>query len=246
MQIEEYIKVPYTTVPRMQKYEGPLLANKPSASHLTEKKHQLELQGENIWFQSDAAYHHKLIGKTCVALGLDRETEITKLGLKIQEDIVIMYRGRLEAAFVAFPSGWFPGDKQSKTLAELHEFVADNADLKRMSNKITQLMCSPVNWHRGVWTLTTLNSLSALPEIPRPEAKSIDTLWFRYEHQITFPIEPGISSGFLIDVQLIPFNTLGRDIQILIFDSINSMTPELLTYKDLHSIKEILTTHFKN
>lgn len=241
MQIEEYIKVPYTTVPRMQPYEGALLVSNPSASHLTEKKHQLELQGENIWFQSDNAWHHKLVGKASVALGLERETEITKLGLKIQPDIVIIYRGKLEAAFVAFPSGWRAGDKQGKTLEEIHEPVADGTDLRRMSNRITELMCSDRRWHRGVWTLTTLNSLSAYPDYMKPVANSVDDLYFRAEHQITFPIEIGISSGFLIDVHLTKFTDLSYNIQTLITQSINSMTDAVLTYKDLHRIKQILS-----
>lgn len=243
MQIEEYINIPYNTIPRMKPYEGSLIISNPSTSHLTEKKHQLDLHGERIWFQSDLAYHHKLVGKTSLALGLERETEITKLGLKIQEDIVIVYRGRLEAAFVAFPSGWLPGDKQGKTLQELHEPVADGYDLRRMSNKITELMCGPICWHRGVWTLTTANSLSALPYSYVSNANTVNDLWFRYEHQITFPIEEKISSGFLIDVQLIAFTTLPKNIQKQISESINSMSAAILSYKNLHNIKKILNEY---
>lgn len=247
MNIIDIIKVPYTTSPRMEKYEGDLLIRHTEDSlsesekyRLVEKKKELHFQGENIWFQSDLAYHHKLVGKTCSVLGLERETEITKLGLKIQEDIVIIHRGRLEAAFVAFPSGWKPGDKQGYTLEDLHEPVADNENLKRMSKKLTELMCSKLNFHRSVWTLTTSRFLSAYPDYEKPEPTSLDKLWLRTEHQKTFPIEEGVTSGFLINVNLTPYWFLPDKIKDKIKASINTMSENVLTYKNLHKIKELI------
>lgn len=243
MQFEDYIKIPYTTIPRMYPYTGSLLNSSPSSIYLSEKRKEFILHNENIWFQSDLAYHHKLVRKACMVLGIDIEREITSLGLKIQEDIVIVHRGRLEAAFVAFPSGWKAGDKQGRTLQELHEPVADGNELRRMSNKITELMCGKNFYHRGVWTLTTSNKLSAYPDYVKPQVTDVNNLWFRFEHQITFPIEEGLSSGFLIDVQVFPFNTLSQNIKERIIASINSMSDALLSYKDLHNIKYILQEH---
>lgn len=240
MRIVDYIKVPYTTIPRMEKYEGPLLQFNPSKEHLMEKQKELQFQGENIWFQSDIAYHHKLISKACEVLGLERETEITKLGLKIQEDIAIVHRGRLEAAFVAFPSGWKPGDKQGLTLEELHRPVADGDILRKYSNRLSDMMCKDICYHRGVWTLTTSKYLSAYPDYVAPEALSLNDLWFRSEHQITFPIVKGLTSGFLIDVHLTPFLFLPNDLQERIKESINSMTDSVLVYKRLDTIKKLL------
>ena len=249
MRLDDIIRVPYTTSPRMEKYEGDLLSRHEGDSlteleryRLIEKKKELKFQGENIWFQSDLAYHHKLVGKACEVLGTERETEITKLGLKIQEDIVIMHRGKLEAAFVAFPSGWKPGDKQGYTLEELHTPVADGDDLRRMSNKLTELMCSKYNFHRSVWTLTTSRYLSAYPEYKQPEPTSLDKLWLRIEHQKTFCIEEGVTSGFLIYVYMIPYWFLFDQIKDKIKQSINSMSESVLAYKNLQKIKELLFT----
>lgn len=240
MRILDYIKVPYTTIPRMEKYEGPLLHSNPSKEYLREKQKELYFQGENIWFQSDLAYHHRLVSRACNVLGLERETEITKLGLKIQEDIVIVHRGRLEAAFVAFPSGWKPGDKQSLTLEELHRPVADGEVLRKHSGRLADLMCKDICYHRGVWTLTTSKYLSAYPDYVPSEAECEDDLWFRSEHQISFPIEQGITSGFLIDVYLTPFWILPANIKQKIKCSINSMSESVLSYKRLNKIKELL------
>lgn len=240
MRIEEYIKIPYTTVPQMQRFEGELLSAPPLEKHLREKQKELSFLGQKLWFQSDIAYHHKLIGKACLALGLEKEVEVTKLGLKIQEDIVIVHRGKLEAAFVAFPSGWKPGEQQGKTLKELHQPVADGNDLRRMSDRITQLMCSNVRFHRGVWTLTSSELLSAYPDYTLPEVSDVNDLWLRTEHQKSFCIEEGLTSGFLIDVHLTPFWLLSENIKENIKKSINSMTDSVLVYKRLSRIKELL------
>ena len=247
MTLDDIIRVPYTTVPRMEMYEGRLLSryekdylSELERSRLIEKKKELYYQGENIWFQSDLAYHHKLVRKACDILEVEHECEIVKLGLKIQEDIVIVHRGRLEAAFVAFPSGWKPGDKQGYTLEQLHEPVADGDDLRRTSNKITELMCSKRRFHRYIWTLTTSRFLSAYPDYEKPEPTSLDKLWLRTEHQKTFPIEEGVTSGFLIDVNLTPYWFLPVSLQDKIKESINSMSDAVLAYKNLQKIKDML------
>ena len=231
----------------MEKYEGDLLSrhekdhlSEPERYRLIEKRKELMFQGENIWFQSDLAYHHKLVGKACEVLGIERETEIIKLGLKIQEDIVIVHRGKLEAAFVAFPSGWKPGDKQGHSLEELHQPVADGDSLRRMSNKLTELMCSKYNFHRSVWTLTTSRYLSAYPEYKQPEPTSLHKLWLRIEHQKTFCIQEGVTSGFLINVYLTPYWFLTDLIKKKIKTSINTMTDSVLAYKNLTNIKQLI------
>lgn len=240
MNFEDIVRVPYNTVPHMEKYEGPLLFNPPYRHHILEKHKELLFQGENIWFQSDLAYKHRLVYRACQVLGIEPVYDITNLGLKIQEDLVIVHRGRLEAAFVAFPSGWRPSDKQSNTLEELHEAVADGDVLRRASNKITQLMCGKYQYHRWVWTLTPWNHLSAHPDYVCPEANSLDEIWLRTEHQKTFVIEEGLTSGFLIDVHLTPYWILNDGIRNKIKESINSMSAEVLIYKKLEKIKQLI------
>ena len=68
--------------------------------------------------------------------------DIKQLGLAIEDDVVIMHRGKLEACFVAFPSSWNAGEKVGKSLTELHEPIADNEALLRASDGIMRAMCS--------------------------------------------------------------------------------------------------------
>ena len=42
-----------------------------------------------------------------------------------------MHNGKLEVCFVAFPSRWNAGDNRIKSLAELHEPIADNEAIVR-------------------------------------------------------------------------------------------------------------------
>ena len=76
---------------------------------------------------------------------------IKDLGLAIEDDVVIMHRGKLEACFVAFPSSWNAGEKVGKTLNELHEPIADNETLLRASEGIMRAMSSGQSFHRYTW-----------------------------------------------------------------------------------------------
>jgi hypothetical protein len=250
MNFDNIVKVPYTTLPRMQKYEGELLHNPPSEFHLKEKRFQAmwESSGKILYpnfglsFASDLARHKKLIKRASVILGFESIYHIVTLGSKIQEDLVIVDNGRIEAAYVSFPSGWNPADAQGKSLEQLHAPVADGDVLRKMSNKLTQLMCGDHCYHRWVWSLTTQKHLSNHPLWIRPKAISLDNLYFRTEHQITFPIVKGYTSGFLINVDVIPFLSLPENQKETIRRSINSMSESILEYKKLSDIKRIINS----
>lgn len=247
---EQIIKIPYTTEPYMERYEGELFNRDPSDFHLKEKMKELLWEDTfktmypnyGLFFASDTARYHRLIKKTSEIFGLPKTYHMVELGMMIQEDLVILYNGKVEAAFVAFPSGWNPGSSQGKTLEQIHNPVADGDVLRKMSNKLTQLMCGDYCYHRWVWTLTERKHLSHHPIYlqNRTEPNSIENLWFRTEHQITFPIMKGISSGFLIDVNVTPFTFLSDIQQGIIRESINSMSDNVLKYKRLEEIKDII------
>jgi hypothetical protein len=252
MNFDNIVKVPYTTLPHMQKYEGELLRKPPSEFHLKEKRFQAlwESSGKVLYpnfglsFASDLARHKKLIKHASVILGFEPIYHIVTLGSKMQEDIVIVDNGRIEAAYVSFPSGWNPADAQGKTLEQLHAPVADGDVLRKMSNKLAQLMCGDYCYHRWVWTLTTHKHLSNHPMWLRPEPTiNLNNLYFRTEHQITFPIVKGYTSGFLINVDVIPFLSLTENQRELIRESINSMSDNVLKYKHLEDIKLLINAN---
>jgi len=244
---EKIIKNPYSTNPHMEKYEGPIIVQ-PAMNFFTEEKEtEYSVLGNLIHFESDIAVENELVKKTIKKLNLsDEYNTIVSLGLNIQEDVIILHKGKIEAAFVAFPSGWSLENKQGKTLEEIHEPVADGEILRQMSNKLTQLLCGKYNYHRYVWTLAPIGMLSMHPEYHYndPEfsepPETLDDLWFRIEHQTTLSVVENETSAFFINVDVFPFNSLHDEDKNLIVKSINTMTDAVLDYKHLRKIKDIL------
>lgn len=243
---ENIIKIPYTTSPDMKKYEGPIINDNPLEFYLEAKQVELELI-PGIVYESDIAIEKGLIKEVANALKLTSKiNDITSLGLSIQEDIAIFYQGKLEAYFIAFPSGWNPSDKGGKTLKELHGPVADGEELRHMSDKITKLLSAKYSYHRYVWNVVPTGMLSMHPnygiyhEDTGVEYATEKDLWFRLEHQTSLPLIPEQSFAFFINVDVLPFSTLYLNDKYLILDSINSMTNSILNYKNLNTVKQIL------
>ena len=129
----------------------------------------------------------RLVEKTAASLGLFNQPDdyqlftecnnMKDLGLAIEDDVVIMHNGKLEACFVAFPSSWNAGDKVGKSLAELHEPIADNEALVRASDGIIRAMCSGQSYERYTWGITSLGGYSNHPKYDKPEIKNLDDLF---------------------------------------------------------------------
>lgn len=203
--------------------------NKISAPH----KH-------NLWFQSDIAEHHKLVYKLSTKLNVSPTYNIVDLGMQINEDIVILHNGKIEALFVCFPSGWNPGETQGKTLEQVHLPVADGDVLRKMSNKLAQLMAGKYCYERWVWTVSPTSSRSMHPSYKFDKPTSVGDLWWRVERQISCPLVEGLSSAFLINVLIVKYDILTKWDQLLIRDSINTMSDSILDYKNLRHIKDII------
>ena len=89
---------------------------------------------------------------------------------------------------------------------------------------------------RWVWTITTSKNLSEYPDFEKPEVSIFENLYFRVETQTTAPID-NLTSIFFIKVDVVSLVDVW-DIRIL--ESINSMTEEVLNYKSLKHVKELL------
>lgn len=243
---ENLIKIPYTTNPDMKKYEGPIIIDQPLESYLEAKEIERELF-PGIAYESELSLEKELVKKTIESLGLKLEDNtITSLGSSIQEDVAIFYQGKLEAFFVAFPSGWNPSDKAGKTLKELHEPVADGEELRTMSDKISRLLAAKYSYHRYVWNVVPVGMLSMHPDYAYydeevgVEYETEDDLWFRLEHQTTLPIIENEAFAFFINVDILPYISLLEEDKKAIVESINSMSDAVLDYKHLRKVKNIL------
>ena len=243
MNIKEIVQTPYTTSPRFTPID--FVEFKDYLQEAFEERfiEYNTLMGD-MSFESDLAVEKKLVKKTSEAMNLSDcpFLDIIEMGLEIPDDVIIMYKGKVEAAFVAMASSWNPRTVQGKTLAEVHQPVADNEMLVRASDGIWRSMTSGKSFHRHVWGISPLKKLSNHPRHKKPEIKNLDDLYFRIEHERTLTVDED-TAAFFIDVEVMPLSTvfhLKTEYRNLIKDSINSMSENILAYKNLEEVKEMI------
>jgi hypothetical protein len=231
----DYVKTPFTNNPSMTRFEGPTYNQSPNERYLAEKQKQLDLHGEKLFGETKIAKGEHLREKFLKFCNLDNTLSLIETTTKLEEDFAIMYKGKMEIVSVCFPSGWIPKEKLGKHLSAIHEPIADSEQLIRASDKLSDYMTKQ-SIKRWVWTITTSKNLSEYPDFEKPEVTNFENLYFRVETQTTAPID-NLTSLFFIKVEVIPLAEVW-DIRIL--ESINSMTEDVLKYKDLKKVKELL------
>jgi Protein of unknown function (DUF3445). len=219
----------------MIRLEEAVYNQNPNKKYLQEKQKQVELLGEELLGETQISKKENLIEKFINFCNLDKGLSLNDITTKFEEDFAIMYKGKMEVVSVCFPSGWIPKEKLGKNLSDIHEPVADNEQLLKASDKLTDYMTKQ-SIKRWVWTITTSNELSNFPNYEKPELTSFANLFFRVETQTTAPVD-GETSLFFIKVDVLP---LAQVWDKKILDSINSMSENVLKYKGLEQIKELL------
>jgi hypothetical protein len=251
---EHVIRNPFDMKPVFNPCKKPKFnANETDISIQAQKRIELDNLDENIWFETPIAIKENLVDKTAAKLGLfnqqsnysllDDCDNIQQLGLAIEDDVVIMHNGKLEACFVAFPSSWNAGEKVGKTLAELHEPIADNEALVRASDGIMRAMTSGQSYHRYTWGISSLDGYSNHPLYEKPEFDSLDDLTFRVEHERTMTVTEGTTAVFLIHVDIYPLKEVLKTDFGLIKGAIDSMSESVLEYKNLVKIKRLMNEY---
>ena len=243
MNIKEIVQTPYSTAPRFAPID--FVEFKDYLQEAFEERfiEYNTLMGD-MSFESDLAVEKKLVKKTSEAMNLSDcpFLDIIEMGLEIPDDVIIMYKGKVEAAFVAMASSWNPRTVQGKTLSEVHQPVADNEMLLKASDGIWRSMTSGKSFHRHVWGISPLKKLSNHPRHKKPEFKSLNDLYFRIEHERTLTVDKD-TAAFFIDVEVISLSTifqLKHEYRDLIKESINSMSENILAYKNLEEVKEMI------
>tara|TARA_Y100000114_G_scaffold14400_1_gene11731 strand:+ start:81 stop:854 length:774 start_codon:yes stop_codon:yes gene_type:complete len=251
---EHVIRTPFDMKPVFTQCENPKFnANETDLEIQAQKKIELDNLGPDIWFETDVAKEEKLAERTAATLGLFNQHDdyqlftecnsIKDLGLAIEDDVVIMHKGKLEACFVAFPSSWNAGEKVGKTLNELHEPIADNEALVRASEGIMRAMSSGQSFHRYTWGISSLSGYSNHPSYERPDFDSLDDLTFRVEHERTATVIKDTTAVFLIHVDIYPLKEVLKTDFGLIKESIDSMSDNVLEYKNLNKVKELMSEY---
>lgn len=241
MQFE--IEIPYTTKPKMRKNLGDLYNKSPKLSYINEKIRQLEKYSDDLHGETFESKINFLVEKSCRHLGLPDTNNIKDFALLFEEDVAIMYNGILSAVCFCFPSSWIPKHKLGLTLEQIHMPVADNANLITASSKLSKTMSDPVlgSFKRQVWTLTTNSNLSNHPnEKCYHSPTELKDLYFRLETQTTEPLGDGITNLFFVKVDVYPLTDLWNTHKSQILASINSMSQNILEYKNLKEIKKFL------
>ena len=233
----DYVKTPFTNNPSMQKYSGPLLKKDPRKMYLDEKLLQISTYGGDLYGESEIFRDSKLIELVCNKLGISLQKSLKDLSLLIEEDIAVMHNGKLEGISFCFPSGWIPSKAIGEDFIFLHNPVADNDLLIKSAEKLTKYMYKNTI-RRWVWNITTINGLSNHPKVSRPLFNSIKDLYFRVETQISTPLDEE-TNLFLVSVEVVELERIWDE---KILKSLNSMSENVLEYKQLTSIKNYLNS----
>lgn len=244
------VTVPYKTTPVMSKNTGTIYETVEDLSHIIEKSHELNRWGTDLY----ACRRPDLVQKASSVLGLlntndyykkEPISDIVQFALNFKEDVAIMHKGVLEAICFCYPSSWIPSERVGLSLAEIHGPVADGDQLRKMSQRIAEVMATQDSMRRYVWTISTTGALSNHPNLTKPtvtDKTEIKDLYFRMETQTTMPLGDNETSLFFVKVDTCPLSVFWQNAEYkkTIIDSVNSMTDSILEYKNLAQIKELL------
>jgi len=237
------VKAPYAVSADIVKYSGDAFNRHPDPSYLLQKKGEMDAIDHDLAATDDNAIPLvNMMGSYC---GLNNATDIRTIALSCEEDLAILHKGKLVSICFCFPSGFVPAQKLGESFFGLHLPVADGDNLRASSEKVAAIISRDgALFRRHVWTVTSLPGLSQHPAYLRPVASGIDDLYFRTETQTTVGIA-GDCCLFFVKVDMHPLALVWEDLsrRELLLESINSMTPSTLDYKNLHQVKEILNRY---
>lgn len=170
------------------------------------------------------------------------------LCLAFEEDFAIIDGANATIPWLAvcLPSRWAPEDKVGKHFAEVHAPVADNAMLLEASDRLARLVTGADRWERFVWTISAdprLHQHPARGDVRWPGAADAETVAslasFRHEHQTFIPVPGTGQAVFTIHVASEPLDAAlrSRDDASRLHDALASMTPAVLAYRGLESVR---------
>lgn len=232
----DFVKIPYTTGPSMIRNTGPVFISSPDQEIIRRKKLELEKYGNDLWAQEQGL--ETVITKAAEYCNVF-SNNIIDIALRLEEDVAVMHKGRLAAICFCFPSGFKPSERVGMLLEDIHKPVADNELLVKASPGISRVMCEQASFRRYVWTITNNPYLSNHPDTKINDIPhTMDDLYFRYETQTTAKVDDQ-TSLFFVKVDVVPLKNVYNK---KILDSINSMSKNVLEYKNLTKIKDLLNS----
>ncbi|MFN9957022.1 MAG: heme-dependent oxidative N-demethylase subunit alpha family protein, partial [bacterium] len=104
---------------------------------INQKKEQIEKFGKDLYSQENNI--EKIIAKAAEYCNVYTDN-VLDLALRLEEDVAIMYQGRLAAICFCFPSGFIPSERVGMMLGDIHKPVADGEMLVKASPGIARVM----------------------------------------------------------------------------------------------------------
>ncbi len=165
----------------------------------------------------------------------DVALEGKQLALTVQEDLVLMHRDTLEAAWVCFPSGWNPGEKIGKSFVEIHQPVPGIDPISSRAPNLTRAMIQG-RFSRYVWGIKDNPNLSQHPSLNLDKTPE---LYFRAERQVSVGIPELERFWFLIRIYHVPLEQVLTTLErcTLLAKSVETMPNDLLEYKNMSHLK---------
>ena len=239
-----FVTVPYKTTPNMQKHTGNITEVVHTLEYMVSKTKELQKWNKDLY----ACRRPDLVKLASKKMLTPVTYDIVQFAMNFKEDVAILHNGILESICFCYPSSWIPSEKIGMSLTEIHTPVADGELLQKMSQRIAETMATQGNFRRYVWTISSSNELSNHPYMIKPEisdATVIEDLYLRTESQTSTPLGDGRTSLFFVKVEVTPLKDYWVDFEKrkIIIDSINSMTENVLRYKNLIDIKKILNKY---
>jgi hypothetical protein len=230
--------VPYSVKPDLTRSLATLVAGDcpPEVRAAKQRELQGSLRADLIGELDGASKGIELLAERLGKHGASLED----LALHCAEDLALLHNGIIVAIAFAFPSGFKPCEKLGLDFAAVHAPVADAEALRAASAGITAAMKRPAaNFERGVWTLTSLGTLSQHPAYPRPQARQESDLWFRSEFQVLQSLG-GDWTAFSVRVHMEPWSSIAGPERERIKSSLATMSAASRSYKNLHEIAALL------
>ena len=250
------ISVPFAMRPGLRRLDPGTPQLTPLAAHGS-----LRADKEAVWRAGasrhqvpgfDAAPALHAVARHATAAGL-AWTAQDEPELAFEEDLAVLdgATATLPWLCVCVPSHWAPEDKVGLDFAALHGPVADNAALVAASRQLVALVTDGGCWERHVWTISPSGRHDQHPgrheRTPWPAAGDPQQFaarcWLRTERQTFFPVGQGTRQAvFTIRVRLQPLaQAVAQPWQaVRLHDSLASMSPAVLAYKNLAAAREPL------
>lgn len=174
---------------------------------------------------------------------------LEELGSTWEPDFVLLDDVlRVQAGCVCFPSSWSLPEKLGKPITEVHAPVPGLND--EMAAKIQTFlhMLKPGEvWERWNWGLAASPQLNDHPTLQRPrldESATLDTTWFRVEHQglVRLPQTGAVLFGIRIMVSTLR-DEMAASLEFApaLKQQLQTMPPTVAEYKSLARCREALT-----